>query len=164
MRDLFDVAKAHRDLPLDAVDELVDHPASEPRLVACCILDFTGRTRLTDDRRRELYRLHLRRHDRITAWGMVDRAAPRIVGGYLAPIRGRCCPLATRRRSGQRRCPADSPSSRMAASGSPGTTEERGAAANTPAVPPPGFPPERRVLGDHIWLAHGDERGRGVRR
>lgn len=92
MRDLFDTAKAYRHLPLDAVDGLFDHPAYEPRLAACCILDFKARTRLTDDQRHELCQLYLRRHDRITTWGMVDRAAPRVVGGYfagrdLAPLR-----------------------------------------------------------------------------
>jgi 3-methyladenine DNA glycosylase AlkD len=84
MRTLFDTAKAQRDVPLDVVDELFDHPAYEPRLMACCILDFKARTRLPDERRKELHDLYLRRHDRITTWGMVDRAAPRVVGGYLA--------------------------------------------------------------------------------
>ena len=84
MRDLFDLAKAHRDVPLDVVHGLLDHPAYEPRLTACCILDFKARTRLSDDDRRELCELYLRRHDRITTWGMVDRAAPHVVGGYLA--------------------------------------------------------------------------------
>jgi 3-methyladenine DNA glycosylase AlkD len=84
MRTLFDAAKAHRDVPLDVVDELFDHPAYEPRLTACCILDFKARTRLDEEQRTELYDLYLRRHDRITTWGMVDRAAPRVVGGHLA--------------------------------------------------------------------------------
>lgn len=84
MRDLFSAAKANRDLPLAGVDELFDHSAYEPRLAACCILDFKARTRLDADQRRDLYRLYLRRHDRIDTWGMVDRAAPRVIGGYLA--------------------------------------------------------------------------------
>ena len=84
MRDLFDLAKAHRDVPVDVVDGLLDHPAYEPRLTALCILDFKARTRLSEDGRRELCELYLRRHDRITTWGMVDRAAPRVVGGHLA--------------------------------------------------------------------------------
>jgi 3-methyladenine DNA glycosylase AlkD len=84
MRDLFDAAKAHRDIPLGEVEALLDHPAYEPRLAAFCILDFKAQRRLTDDERRELYDIYLRRHDRITTWDMVDRAAPRVVGGYLA--------------------------------------------------------------------------------
>jgi hypothetical protein len=84
MRDLFDLAEAHRDVTLDVVHGLLDHPAYEPRLTAFCILDFKARARLPDDERRRLYELYLERHDRITTWGMVDRAAPRVVGGHLA--------------------------------------------------------------------------------
>ena len=84
MRDLFDVAKAHAELPVPEVDRLLDHPAYEPRMAAMCILDFKARRRLDDVRRRELYDVYLDRHDRITTWDMVDRAAPRVIGGYLA--------------------------------------------------------------------------------
>ena len=83
MRDLFDLAKAHREVSFDVVHELLDHPAYEPRLTAFCILDFKARARLSVDERRRLYELYLQRHDRITTWGMVDRAAPRVVGGHL---------------------------------------------------------------------------------
>ena len=84
MRDLFDVAKAHADLPLTEVHRLLDHPAYEPRMAAMCVLDFRARRRLGEDQRRELCELYLDRHLRITTWDMVDRAAPRVVGGYLA--------------------------------------------------------------------------------
>lgn len=84
MGDLFAVARTHRDLPLADVEALLDHPAYEPRLAAFCILDFRARRRLEEDQRRELYEIYLRRHDRITTWDMVDRSAPRVVGGYLA--------------------------------------------------------------------------------
>lgn len=84
MRDLFDTAKEHAGLPVDEVHRLFDHPAYEARMAAFCILDFKARQRLDDQQRRELYDLYLRRHDRITTWDMVDRAAPRVVGGYLA--------------------------------------------------------------------------------
>lgn len=84
MRELFDLAKEYADLPLDNVDRLLDHPAYEPRMAAMCILDFRARRQLADDDRRALCELYLTRHDRITTWDMVDRAAPRVVGGYLA--------------------------------------------------------------------------------
>lgn len=71
-------------MALDEVSRLLDHPAYESRMAAFCILDFKARKRLDDQRRRDLYDLYLARHDRITAWDMVDRAAPRVVGGYLA--------------------------------------------------------------------------------
>ncbi len=84
MRELFDVARIHTDLPLDEVARLLDHPAYEPRMAAMCILDFRARRRLDEVQRRELYELYLDRHEAITTWDMVDRAAPRVVGGYLA--------------------------------------------------------------------------------
>jgi len=84
MRDLFDAARAARDMPLEAVEALLDHPAYEPRLAAFCILDFKARAKPTETERATLYEIYLRRHDRITSWDMVDRAAPHVVGGYLA--------------------------------------------------------------------------------
>ncbi len=83
MGDLFDTAKAYAALPLVEVESLLEHPAYEPRMAAFCILDFKARQRLDDDARTELYDIYLRRHDRITTWDMVDRAAPRVVGGHL---------------------------------------------------------------------------------
>jgi len=83
MRDLFAVAEANRDIDLGEVDRLLEHPAYEPRMAAFCILDFQVRRRLDDDARRARYDLYLGRHDRITTWDMVDRAAPRVVGGHL---------------------------------------------------------------------------------
>ncbi len=99
MRDLFEIAKAHTDLPLDEVDTLLDEPAYEPRLAAFCILDFKARRRSSEEERRDLYDMYLRRHDRITSRDMVDRAAPRVIGGHLA---GRDLqPLAGLARSGE---------------------------------------------------------------
>lgn len=83
MRDVFDIAAAHSALSLDEVHRLLDHPAYEPRMTALCILDFQVRRRLDDDERRSRYDVYLDRHDRITTWDMADRAAPRVVGGYL---------------------------------------------------------------------------------
>ena len=84
MRDLFAAARAHRDLPLAEVEALLDHPAYEPRLAAFCVLDFKARWKPTEAQRAALWEVYLRRHDRITSWDMVDRAAPHVVGGYLA--------------------------------------------------------------------------------
>jgi 3-methyladenine DNA glycosylase AlkD len=83
MGTLFETAKRYTAMSLAEVDRLLDHPAYEPRLAAFCVLDFKARRRLTEDQRRELYDVYLRRHDRITTWDMVDRSAPRVVGGYL---------------------------------------------------------------------------------
>jgi len=81
MRDLFDTARAAAEMPLTEVERLLDEPAYEPRMAAMCVLDFKARTAIGSD---ELCEVYLRRHDRITTWDMVDRAAPRVVGGRLA--------------------------------------------------------------------------------
>lgn len=104
--DLFATAKAKTDLALDEVERLLDYPPYEPRMAAMCILDFKAR-RLSDDARRALYELYVRRHDRITTWDMVDRSAP--PGGGRLPrstdaIQGdQCCPSIAHARSDRRR-------------------------------------------------------------
>jgi 3-methyladenine DNA glycosylase AlkD len=52
---------------------------------AVSVMDFQARAKKTPaDQRRELYDLYVRRHDLIDTWDLVDRAAPHVVGGYLA--------------------------------------------------------------------------------
>jgi 3-methyladenine DNA glycosylase AlkD len=81
MRELFAVAEAARDLPLDEVDLLFAEPSYAGRMAAACVLDFQARKRPGDPALLDAY---LRNHDRIDDWGMVDRAAPRVVGAAVA--------------------------------------------------------------------------------
>ena len=84
MGDVFDLAKASIDMPLAEVEQLLESPWHEARAGAVSIMDFQARRRTTTpERRRELYELYLRRHERINSWDLVDRAAPHVVGGYL---------------------------------------------------------------------------------
>lgn len=84
MKNVFDLAEANTDLPLTEVEALLDSHYYEARMVAVSILDFRARARrITDEQRRELFELYLRRHDRIDTWDLVDRAAPRVIGLYL---------------------------------------------------------------------------------
>jgi 3-methyladenine DNA glycosylase AlkD len=84
MKDTFDTAAKSKDMSLAEVEKLLESSYYEARVGAVSILDFKARNkRITDDERRELYKLYLRRHDRIDNWGLVDRAAPRVVGWYL---------------------------------------------------------------------------------
>lgn len=80
MGTLFDIAKSAVDLPGTELDALLEHPAYEMRLSAFCVLDFRARQKLTDDERASLARIYLDRHDAISTWDMVDRAAPRVLG------------------------------------------------------------------------------------
>ena len=146
MGDLFAVAKAHRDLPLAELELLLDHVAYEPRMAAFCILDFKAQRRLTEDQRRELYEIYLRRHDRITAWDMVDRAAPRVVGGYLA---GRDLEPLHQLARAVTRCVAGRRSPRRCSSPGPAATPTWPAASRSP--------PARRRSG-----TGGAQRGRDL--
>ena len=83
--DVFPVAKRFTELPLTDVERLLESPYYEVRLGAAAIMDFQARARRTSLAHREaLYDLYLRRHDRIDNWDLVDRAAPHVVGGWLA--------------------------------------------------------------------------------
>ncbi len=58
-----------------------DHPV---RVGAVSIMDWQARDRKTSaERRRELFELYIRRHDRIDTWDLVDRSAIHVVGEYL---------------------------------------------------------------------------------
>jgi 3-methyladenine DNA glycosylase AlkD len=47
-------------------------------------MDFQARSKKTTEvRRKELFDLYIRRHDRINTWDLVDRSAIHVVGGYL---------------------------------------------------------------------------------
>lgn len=81
MRVLFDTAKVATWIAPDQLEKLFAEPSYEARMAAFCILDFQAHTRLGDLELRDTY---LRHHDRIDDWGMVDRAAPRVVGATLA--------------------------------------------------------------------------------
>ncbi|GLJ62887.1 hypothetical protein GCM10017576_30180 [Microbacterium barkeri] len=84
MGTVFDIAKAFAALPLDEIGRLLDEDPYEARLAAFCVLDFAVRSpRMADADRASCFRLYLDRHDRIDSWDMVDRAAPRVVGGFL---------------------------------------------------------------------------------
>ena len=84
MKQLFDLAKDFVGASPEEVEVLLDRPDHPPRVVAVSIMDFQARRKATPEgRRRELYNLYLRRHDRIDTWDLVDRAAPHVVGGYL---------------------------------------------------------------------------------
>ncbi|WP_159621327.1 DNA alkylation repair protein [Ruania rhizosphaerae] len=83
MKTVFDLAKTYRDIDLDGVPRLLRAPWYEVRMVGVSILDFRARLRLTDDQRAELARLYLDHHDMLDTWDFVDRAAPRVIGGWL---------------------------------------------------------------------------------
>ena len=82
---IFPIAKRFSDMPLADIEKLLDNPYYEVRMGAVSIMDFQARDKkITPEQRKALYELYLRRHDRINNWDLVDRAAPHVVGAYLA--------------------------------------------------------------------------------
>ena len=82
---IFPIAKRFTDMPLADVERLLDSPYYEVRMGAVSIMDFAARGKNTGpEQRKALFDLYIRRHDRINNWDLVDRAAPHVVGGYLA--------------------------------------------------------------------------------
>ena len=84
MGQVFALAKGFMETPLDEVEEMLESPIHEMRVGAVSIMDFQARSKKTTGaRRKELFDLYIRRHDRINSWDLVDRSAPYVVGGYL---------------------------------------------------------------------------------
>ena len=84
MGQVFALAKEFMDMPLDEVEKLLESPIHEARVGAVSIMDYQARNKkTTEKRRKELFDLYLRRHDRINTWDLVDRSAINVVGGYL---------------------------------------------------------------------------------
>ncbi|MDO9302922.1 MAG: DNA alkylation repair protein [Anaerolineales bacterium] len=84
MGQVFALAKEFMDMPLNEVEILLESPFHEMRVGAVSIMDFQARSKkTTPERRKELFELYIRRHDRINTWDLVDRSAIHVVGGYL---------------------------------------------------------------------------------
>ena len=84
MAQVFALAKEFIDMPPAEIETLLESPVHDVRVGAVSIMDWQARSRKTpESRRKELFDLYLRRHDRINDWDLVDRSAPYVVGGYL---------------------------------------------------------------------------------
>jgi len=84
MGQIFGLARELQDMPLAEIEQLLDSPVHAVRVGAVSIMDFQARDRKrAPDRKRELFDLYLRRHDRIDTWDLVDRSAIWVVGEYL---------------------------------------------------------------------------------
>ena len=82
---VFPLAKKFTGMPLTEVNKMLDSPIYEMRLGAVSIMDFQARAKSTGAaQRKALFDLYMKRHERINTWDLVDRAAPYVVGGYLA--------------------------------------------------------------------------------
>ncbi len=84
MGQVFALAKEFIEMPPSEIEKLLESPIHEVRAGGCSIMDKQARSKKTpEERRKELYDLYMRRHDRINNWDLVDVSAPYVVGGYL---------------------------------------------------------------------------------
>ena len=84
MGQVFALAKEFIDMQPEQIEKLLESPIHEARVGAVSIMDWQARSKKTPAaRRKELFDLYLRRHDRINNWDLVDRSAPYVIGGYL---------------------------------------------------------------------------------
>jgi 3-methyladenine DNA glycosylase AlkD len=85
MGQVFALAKEFVDMAPDEVEKLLESPIHKVRAGAVSIMDWQARNKKTSEaRRKELFNLYIKRHDRINDWDLVDRSAPYVVGGYLS--------------------------------------------------------------------------------
>jgi len=84
MGQIFALAKEFMDMPLLEVEKLLESNIHEVRVGAVSIMDFQARNKKTSaERRKELFDLYLKRHERINTWDLVDRSAIWVLGSYL---------------------------------------------------------------------------------
>ena len=83
MKRIFDLAKNNKDLDIAEINTLLDSPYYEARMGAVSVMDFQARRKSNEEHRKALFELYLDRHARINNWDLVDRAAKRVIGGYL---------------------------------------------------------------------------------
>jgi 3-methyladenine DNA glycosylase AlkD len=84
MGTLFKLAKDAMAMETDEINKLLDSQVHEVRAGAMSIMNYQGRDKKTsNEKRKVLFDLYIKRHDRINNWDLVDLAAQFVVGGYL---------------------------------------------------------------------------------
>jgi 3-methyladenine DNA glycosylase AlkD len=84
MGDVFNLAKESLEMPLAEIEKLLESPIHEVRAGALSIMGQIARRKKTPEaRRKELFDLYMRRHDRVNNWDLVDLGALYVVGIHL---------------------------------------------------------------------------------
>ncbi|MDP1879559.1 MAG: DNA alkylation repair protein [Parachlamydiaceae bacterium] len=83
-REIFALAKEFQQMPVTEVVKLLQNKSLDYRIGAVSILDWKARNKKTTaDEKEKIYTAYMDCHQWIDDWGLVDRAAPYVVGGYL---------------------------------------------------------------------------------
>jgi 3-methyladenine DNA glycosylase AlkD len=84
MKHVFELSKEFKEMPLGEIEKLLESRIHEVRAGGVKIMAYQAASKTTPEgRRRELFELYLRRHDRINDWDLVDLGAWDVVGRYL---------------------------------------------------------------------------------
>jgi 3-methyladenine DNA glycosylase AlkD len=84
MGTVFSIAKGFVTMPAEEIERLLESAVHEARAGACSVMGKAATARkVTPERHEELFRLYLRRHDRIDDWDLVDLAAHQVIGTWL---------------------------------------------------------------------------------
>jgi 3-methyladenine DNA glycosylase AlkD len=84
MGQVFALAKEFIEMQPAEIEKLLKNPIHEVRAGAVSIMDKQARNKKTpESRRKELYDLYMRRHDRINNWDLVDLGCLYMMGSYL---------------------------------------------------------------------------------
>jgi len=84
MGQVFALAKEFIEMAPKEIEKLLKSPIHEVRAGALSIMDKQARNKKTSEtRRKELYDLYMKRHDRINNWDLVDVSCIYVVGAYL---------------------------------------------------------------------------------
>lgn len=82
--DVFKTAKEFVGMPLEEINILLDSDFYEVRIGAVSIMDFQAKAKKTPPaKKKALFDLYLKRHDRLNNWDFVDRGSYNIIGEYL---------------------------------------------------------------------------------
>jgi hypothetical protein len=85
MGQVFALAKSFVEMSPAEIEKLMESDIHEARAGARSIMGQQAMLKKTTEaRRKELFDLYLRRHDRINNWDLVDLAAKPVIGQYLA--------------------------------------------------------------------------------
>lgn len=83
-REIFSLSKEFQYMPVPEVVKLLKDEHYDHRLGAVAILDWKARNKKTTAKEKQnIYLAYIVNHKWINDWGMVDRAAPYVVGGFL---------------------------------------------------------------------------------
>ncbi|HYF33493.1 MAG TPA: DNA alkylation repair protein [Chitinophagaceae bacterium] len=84
MGQVFALAKEFIEMPPAEIEKLLDDRIHEVRAGAVSIMDKQARNKKTPEtRRKELFELYIKRHDRINNWDLVDLGCLYMTGSYL---------------------------------------------------------------------------------